>query len=130
MECVYFVCVCVCRYIFNVGMTGYLYVCKYIYICVHVWVHVHIHIFECFQHSGPFWELACHPFPQKGFIKPALTNHTSKAGVKGYSRAGLDPLGITPGPWCPPRAALPSSLPWQPPAPPSSPQLPSRLWSA
>lgn len=84
MECVYFVCMCVCRYIFNVGMTGYLCVCKYIYIYiyVHVWVHVHIHIFECFQHSGPFWEVTLHPFPRKVF-KPTLTNHMSKARVKG-----------------------------------------------
>lgn len=128
--CVFCVYVCVCRYIFNLGMTGYLCVCKYTYIYVHVWVHVHIHIFECFQHSGPFWELACHPFPWKGFMKPALTSHESKAGVKGYSRAGQDPLGITPGPWCPPRAVLLSSLPWQLLAPPNSQQLPSRLWSA
>lgn len=89
MECVYFVCVRVCRYIFSVGMTGYLCVCKYIYIYiyVHVWLHAHIHIFECFQHSGPFWELACHPSPQKGF-KPALTNQVSKGRIKGRAEQG------------------------------------------
>lgn len=127
--CVFCVCVCVCRYIFNVGMTGYLCVCKYIYICAFVGTCTYIDIFECFQLSGCFWELACHPFPRKGF-KPALTNHVSQARVKGYCRAGMEPLGITPGPCCPPPTALPSSPPWQPPAPPNSQKLRSRLWSA
>lgn len=94
--------------------------------CEYMYIQIYLNVFSILDASG---NLHAIPFPWKQF-KPALTNHVSKARVEGYSRAGKDPLGITPGPCCPPLTALPSSLPWQPPAPPNSQQLPSRLWSA
>lgn len=54
MECVYFVCVCVCRYIFTVCMTEYLCVCKYIYmrVCVYVYIYIYSNVLSILYTSG------------------------------------------------------------------------------
>lgn len=91
MECVYFVCVCACRYIFSVGMTGYLGVCKYIYMCacVATCTYIYLNVFSTLDASG---NLHAIPFLGRGLSQPSPTT-CPKPGCKRLLQGRDGPAG-------------------------------------